>query len=383
MEILTALKNYNFFGLSLTQMLIFTGILFLILFMAKILSLVVFKFLRKSAEKTGTDFDDNIIEAIQKPIIWLFYVTSTYFALLFLGLKDTDIPLKTFADGAAKTLIAVLVTWLVLRLVDVFDAFLAERLNREKEQKRKDLLIFYFFPLVKKALKLTIAFVALILIIQNWGYSVTSLIAGFGITGIAVGFAAKESISNVFGSIFIVADHVYKPGDWIIVDRSISNGDAEGFVEDISLRSTKIRAFDNTLIIIPNSEMANATIKNVSAHKKRRIYEFIDITYDTPPEKVELAVEICRKIVRDHPEMEDYQQIHFNQFGAFSLKIMLYVFTKTIDWGEYLRIRQEIFLSIFREFNRHGIEFAFPTQTLYLNSLNSADVKTENSTQSF
>lgn len=380
MEILTALKNYNFFGLSLTQILVFTGILFLILFMAKILSLVVFKFLRKSAEKTGTDFDDNIIEAIQKPVIWLFYVASTYFALLFLGLKDTDIPLKTFADGTAKTLIAVLITWLVLRLVDVFDAFLTERLNREKEQKRKDLLIFYFFPLVKRALKLAIAFVAIILIIQNWGYSVTSLIAGFGITGIAVGFAAKESISNVFGSIFIVADHVYKPGDWIIVDRSISNGDAEGFVEDISLRSTKIRAFDNTLIIIPNSEMANATIKNVSAHKKRRIYEFIDITYDTPPEKVELAVEICRKIVRDHPEMEDYQQIHFNQFGAFSLKIMLYVFTKTIDWSEYLRIRQEIFLSIFREFNQHGIEFAFPTQTLYLNS---ADAKKENSMQSF
>ena len=380
MEILTSLKNYNFFGLSIAQILVFTGILFLMLFMDKFLNLIVFKFLRKNAEKTGTDFDDNIIEAIQKPVIWLFYTVSVYFALLVLGLKNTGMPLKTFADGAAKTLAALLITWLVLRLVDVFDVFLTERLNKEKEQKRKDLLIFYFFPLMKRALKLAIAFIALILIIQNWGYSVTSLVAGFGITGIAVGFAAKESIANVFGSVFIVADHVYKPGDWIIVDRSISNNNAEGFVEDISLRSTKIRAFDNTLIIIPNSEMANATIKNVSAHKKRRIYEFIDITYDTPPEKVELAVEICRKIVREHPEMEEYQQIHFNQFGAFSLKIMLYCFTKTIDWSEYLRIRQEVFLAIFKEFNKHGIEFAFPTQTLYLNS---AIPEKEKSVQSF
>lgn len=121
--------------------------------------------------------------------------------------------------------------------------------------------------------------------------------------------------------------------------------------------------------------MANATIKNVSAHKKRRIYEFIDITYDTPAEKVELAVEICRKIVREHPEMEEYQQIHFNQFGAHSLKIMLYIFTTTTDWGEYLRIRQEIFLAIYKEFNRHGIEFAFPTQTLHFNPIESESAK--------
>ena len=367
MEILETIKNYSFFGISLTQILIFIGIIFLIMFMDKILSLVVFKFLRKKAEQTGTSFDDEIIEAVEKPVIWLFYVVSIYFALLVLGIQDSSIPLKSMAKGTTETLAAIFITILSFRVVDVFDVFLAEHLNKEKEKKRKDLLIFYFFPLLKRALKVAIAFISIILVIQNWGYSVTSLVTGFGITGLAVGFAAKESIANVFGSLFVVADHVYKPGDWIIVDKTISGNNAEGIVEDISLRSTKIRAFDNTLVIVPNNEMANATIKNVSAHKKRRMYEFIDVTYDTPAEKVELAVEICRKIVREHPEMEEYQQIHFNQFGAHSLKIMLYVFTKTTDWGEYLRIRQEIFLSIYREFNRHGIEFAFPTQTLYLN----------------
>jgi len=375
MEMLETIKNYSFFGLSLTQIFIFIGIIFLILFFDKFLSLVIFKFLRKKAEQTGTTFDDEIIEAVEKPIIWLFYVVSIYFALLLLGIQDTEIPLKTMARGSAETLAAIFVTVLAFRVVDVFDLFLASHLDKEKERKRKDLLIFYFFPLLKRTLKVAIAFIAIILVIQNWGYSVTSLVAGFGITGIAVGFAAKESIANVFGSLFVVADHVYKPGDWIIVDKSICGGNAEGIVEDISLRSTKIRAFDNTLLIIPNNEMANATIKNVSAHKKRRIYEFVDITYDTPAEKVELAVKICRKIVREHPEMEEYQQIHFNQFGAHSLKIMLYIFTTTTDWGEYLRIRQEIFLAIYKEFNRHNIEFAFPTQTLYLNQAEVPDLK--------
>ncbi len=369
METLELLKNYNFFGLSLPQILIFIGMIFLILFVDKFLSLILFKFFRQKAEKTTTELDDNIIEAVEKPVIWLFYVVSIYVALLILGIQDSTLPIKTASKAITETLVAMLLTWLAFRLVDVFDVFLAKHLNREKERKRSELLIFYFFPLMKRALKVAIAFIAIIIVIQNWGYSVTSLVAGFGITGLAVGFAAKESIANVFGSIFVVADHVYKPGDWIIVDKSVAGGNVEGIVEDISLRSTRIRAFDNTLIIIPNNEMANATIKNVSAHKKRRIYEFIEITYDTPPEKVELAVDICRQIVRRHPEMEEYQQIHFNQFGSHSLKIMLYIFTNTTDWGEYLRIRQEIFLSIFREFNKNGIEFAFPTQTLYLNQL--------------
>lgn len=371
MDIVTSLGKYNFFGLPIAKILVFTGIIFLILFLAKFLTLIVFKFIRNRAEKTSTEFDDNILDAIETPVIWLFYVISIYVALLFLGLKDTEIPLKSVTSSITETLAAILLTWLALRLVDVFDHYLQTILAKEKEKKGKELLILHFFPLVKRALKVAVIFIALIVIIQNWGYSVTSLVAGFGITGLAVGFAAKESISNIFGSIFIVADRVYKPGDWIMVDRSLNNGNVEGIVEDISLRSTKIRAFDNTLVTIPNSEMANATIKNVSAHKKRRIYEFLDITYGTPAEKVELAVEICRKIVREHPEMEDYQQIHFNQFGAHSLKIMLYIFTKTTDWGEYLRIRQELFLSIYREFTKHGIKFAFPTQTLYVNSANA------------
>jgi len=121
--------------------------------------------------------------------------------------------------------------------------------------------------------------------------------------------------------------------------------------------------------------MANATIKNVSRHDRRRIYCNLDIEYSTPPDKVEKAVEACREIVKNHPEMYDYQEIHFVEFGPHSLKIMLYLFTKTTDWHEFMVIRQEIFLSIMKEFKNLGVKFAFPTQTMFINSEKPFEIK--------
>lgn len=360
----TALPQYTLWGFTLDQLLSSFIVILLTLFLAKFFKSIVIQFFKKQAAKTNIALDDELLDASETPIRWLIVIAGIYCGVLILHPVDSLFPLKTTLDALTESAIAIILTWLCFRLVDVFDSFITKFFH-EKNQEEEQILL-HFFPLIKKSIKVVIAIIAIIIIIQNRGYSVTSLIAGFGITGLAVGFAAKESIANIFGSFFLIVDKAYKVGDWIIVDKAIQGNNAEGIVEDISLRSTKIRAFDNTLIIIPNNVMANATINNVSRHKKRRIFEYLDITYDTPPEKVEQAVMICRNIVSNHPEMEQYQQIHFNQFGPHSLKIMLYIFTKTTDWGEYLRIRQELFLSILKEFNAAGIEFAFPTQTLFV-----------------
>lgn len=370
MNITTFLEGYNFFGFNPIQMLVFFGLILFTFLFAKFFSLIIVSYLKKYAQKTSTDFDDDLISAVEKPLIYLIYVIGTAVALFSLNPINEPVPLKNFINVSLEVSVALIITWFSFRLVDVFDKFLVSHLNKHNE----DAFILHFFPLIKRSLKVALAFIALIIIVQNLGYSVTGLITGFGITGLAVGFAAKESIANIFGSFSVIVDHSYKIGDWIIVDKSVQNNYVEGIVEDISLRSTKIRAFDNTLIIIPNNEMAISTIKNVSKQKKRRIFEYIDITYNTPPDKVEKAVEICRQTVRNHPEMEEYFQIYLTELGAHSLKILFYVFTKTTDWGEYLKIRQELFLSIMREFEKLGVEFAFPTQTLYINEnkVNSA-----------
>ncbi|EKE02654.1 MAG: MscS mechanosensitive ion channel [uncultured bacterium] len=365
MNVIEFWQGYKFFGLSVEQILTFFSLILLTLVSARVLNLVVIKFIKAQTKKTKTELDDLIVEAVESPIMWLVYILGLYFALLSLNPVNKPIPLKDIISGVTETSVALIFAWLCFKLVDVFDQFLVDHL--QQNNKNKETILMHFFPLFKRSLKVAIGFIALIIIVQSRGYSVTSLITGFGITGLAVGFAARESIANIFGSFSVVVDQAYKVGDWIMVDKTISGNNAEGIVEDISLRSTKIRAFDNTLIIIPNNEMANATIKNVSRHKKRRIFEYIDITYNTPPEKVEQAIEICRQVVRNHPEMEEYQQIHLNQLGSHSLKILFYVFTKTTDWGEYLRIRQELFLCIMKEFHKLGVEFAFPTQTLYMN----------------
>lgn len=358
--------DYKFFGLGLNQIIIFFSLILATLLFAKVFNLIIIKFIKKYTQKTETELDDCIIEAIEKPVTAMVYISGLYFALLSLNPVNEPIPFKSGINTITEILVALTFTWLCFRLVDVFDKFMVNHL--QEREKNKETLLLHFFPLFKRTLKVVIGFICLIIIVQSKGYSVTSLIAGFGITGLAVGFAAKESIANIFGSFSLVVDQVYKVGDWIIVEKTIQGDSAQGIVEDISLRSTKIRAFDNTLIIIPNNEMANSTIKNGSRHMKRRISEYLDITYDTPPEKIEQAVEICRHLIRTNPEMDEYYQVYFNQFGAHSLKIILYAFVKTTDWGEYLKIRQELFLNIMREFNKLGVEFAFPTQTLYMNN---------------
>ncbi len=370
-EIINFIQTYTIIGLTLDKIIMFFTFIIITLIASRVLTLVVINFIKKQTSKTSTEYDDHIISIMEKPIIWLVYVVGFYCAFFSLGPTNDTLPLKAILTAGTETLVAMILTWLCFDLIEILDKFLVSKF---KQQEKADAAIIHFFPLFKRSLKVVIAFVALIIIIQNRGYSVSSLLTGFGITGLAVGFAAKESIANIFGSFSVIVDQAYKVGDWIVVDKSVAGSDVEGIVEDITLRSTKIRAFDDTLIVIPNNQAANSTIKNVSSHRKRRISEYIDITYDTPPEKIQVAVDICKRVVEEHPGMLDYKQIHLNQLDAHSLRILLYIFTKTTDWGEYLKIRHELFLRIISEFNAQGIEFAFPTQTLYLNRDSGIDV---------
>ncbi len=370
-EIINFIQTYKIIGLTLDKVLLFFTFIIITLITSRILTLVVINFIKKQASKTSTQYDDHVINIMEKPIVLLVYVVGFYCALFSLGPTNGVLPLKSILTGAAETFVAMIVTWLCFDLIEILDKFLV---GKFKEQEKADAAIIHFFPLFKRSLKIGVALIALIIIIQNRGYSVSSLLTGFGITGLAVGFAAKESIASIFGSFSVIVDKAYKVGDWIVVDKTVAGSDVEGIVEDITLRSTKIRAFDDTLIIVPNNQAANSTIKNISRHRKRRISEYIDITYDTPPEKIQMAVDICRRVVEEHPGMLDYKQIHLNQMDSHSLRIFLYVFTKTTDWGEYLKIRHELFLKIISEFNAQGIEFAFPTQTLYLNRDSGIDV---------
>lgn len=157
----------------------------------------------------------------------------------------------------------VIIVIVAFKLIDFFNKNLKDKVLK----KHADTTILGFIPLIDKVLKVTVIFIAIATLLQNYGYSITSLIAGFGITGLAVGLGAQITIANIFGSFSLLADKAYKIGDYIVINQTVHDKPVEGVVEDINLRSTKIRTPDSCLIIIPNNIVANGVVKNTS-HKE-------------------------------------------------------------------------------------------------------------------
>jgi MscS family membrane protein len=198
-------------------------------------------------------------------------------------------------------------------------------------------------------------------VIQNLGYSVSSLLAGLGIGGLAVALAAQESLGNFFGSISIIADRPFKVGDWIQVGDRV-----DGDVEEIGLRSTRVRTWSKSQLTIPNKVMAGEIIENWSRMPKRRVKQIVGVTYETKPEDMGALVEDIRELLRaDEDVHQEFILVNFTDFGASSLDILVYYFTKTTKWLEHMDVRQRINLKIMKAVNARGLSIAFPTRTVY------------------
>ena len=195
---------------------------------------------------------------------------------------------------------------------------------------------------------------------QSQGYSLTSLIAGFGITGLAVGFAAQQTIASMFGTLGILTDKVYKIGDYIRVNNF------EGTVESISLRSTKIRSLDNFQVSIPNSVIASNIVENISRAHKRLIKVTFGVTYNTSDEKIQKAIDILKNISETRNDIYNDYRVNLDALDASSINIKLTAYAKTGSFNEYERIRGELLQQAIKEFRKENIEFAFPSTTVYI-----------------
>ena len=196
---------------------------------------------------------------------------------------------------------------------------------------------------------------------QSLHINIVPLITGLGIGGLAFAFAAKDTIENFFGSIAVILDRPFEVGDWVVIDGT------EGTVVELGFRSTRIRTFYDSLITVPNAALVRATVDNYGRRRYRRWKTYIGIQYDTPPEKMVQFVEGIRQIIRDHPHTrKDYFHVYYNQFGASSLDILLYVFHEVPDWSVELQERERLFIDIFKLAADVGVSFAFPTQTVHI-----------------
>ena len=257
----------------------------------------------------------------------------------------------------AKILLAIALTWAAIRLVDLLLDLWAERLQKKGEESATVLV-----QPVRKIAKGVVVLFAAILWLDNIGFNVSALLAGLGVGGIAVALAAQDTLKNFFGSVMILLDKPYSVGQRVTVKGH------DGVVEEIGLRSTRIRLLTGHQTTVPNEQMANVDIENIGRRPHIRRRTDITITYDTPPEKIEKAINIIETILDNHEGMvPDFPpRVYFNEFNSDSLNLLVLYWYHPPDYWSFLAFSQRVNLQIMREFEKEGIQFAFPTSTTYL-----------------
>ena len=258
--------------------------------------------------------------------------------------------------SALRIYIAVIGTMTAWRFVDLM-AMILEAKAKHTTTKFDDVLI----PLMRKTFKIFVVAIGIVYAAGALGVSIAPLLASIGIASVGISFAMKDTVENFFGSVAVLMDRPFDVGDWVVIDS------AEGIVEQVGFRSTRIRTFYNSQITIPNANLVRAKVDNYGRRKYRRWKTNLSVQYDTTPEQLIAFTEGVRELVRTHPyTRKDYYEVYCNEFGDSSLDILLYIFFEVPDWNTELRERERMFLDIVRLADALGVSFAFPTRTLHM-----------------
>lgn len=339
------LRNYQWLGLLL---LVGLGVL-----VSRMLTLLVGVFLRYWFRRKGYAYDRRLEREFILPIRISLMAWVWLLGLTLLGLNPAVLQ---YLRVAAFFVTAAGAVWASYRLVDIVGRYLSQR-AQATPSKYDDLVV----PIVVRTLKIFIIVAGIVAFAYQFTTDPAGLITGLGLGGLAFALAAKDVVANVFGSITILMDRPFRIGDWVTI------GTIDGTVEEVGIRSTRIRTFYNSLITVPNSAITNTHIDNMGRRRYRRIKTTLAIAYDTPPDAIEAFCEGIRELIRQHPyTRKDYYHVYLNDFGASSLDILLYCFVETPEWGTELRERHRLLLDIVRLAAELGVEFAFPTRTLYM-----------------
>lgn len=315
--------------------------------------------------KTKTDLDDRIVGQLHTPLRLLVLTTGVVLSLRVIKLPLAVADFLPRLYYATATLILV---WGVLRVIGVLDGYF-KALAAKTGSSLDDLLI----DLLRRVSKAAIWVIAVIFIAQNiFKLNVSALLAGAGVLGLAIAFAAQNTIANIFGAITLILDKPFKIGDRVEV------GGSSGMVEAIGLRSTRLRTLDGTLWYVPNREMADSKLLNYAKRPNIKYGFDLGLTYDTTPEQMTRAMAILHEILDGHRlfDMETLPpRIFFTDFKEYSLNISVIVWFQTVDFFEMQDARNAINLAILERFNGEGLSFAFPSRTNYLVNTNHGESK--------
>jgi len=344
--------SYIIFGIPVAN--IFAAVMVFILFLVlrKIFTKIILEFLLMLSRKTATSLDEQIIIRLKEPIRFGFVVVGLHLFFLLLFVQNNVVHLLL------ESLIIYTIFWALISLIEAFKDYLFNY-GTIDEQHSKELSEF-----IIKVIKGIIIAIGVSTVLHNWGVNVTGVVASLGLGGLAFALAAKDTASNLFASIALLLDNSIRIGEWVKV------AGVEGVVEGVGMRTTKIRSFQKSLYTIPNYLIANNPIENFSRRGVRRIKMSVGLTYDTSSRQLENIILEIRDMLQNHPKISQKETllVNFNAFGDSTLNIFIYAFSNTAKWDKYLEIREDVHMSIIKIVEANGSSFAFPSQSIYLES---------------
>ena len=325
---------------------------------------------------------DQIVDIVKKPISALLII---YALNICIGVGFYPVPVPLVIANIFSIIYIIAFSWLVLTILNGYGIAIIDKIAQKS--RRKEVI-----NLALKVIYVIVLIITLLLILQKLGFDISALIASLGIGGLAVAFAAKDIIANFFASVMMLFDNSFSQGDWIVC------GDIEGTVVEIGFRKTTVRSFDNALIFVPNSKLASDPVRNWSRRKVgRRIKMLIGIEYGATTDEIKKCVEDIKNMLINHPDIaksedvaakkrglryrqnivsiDDYAGYKSNlfvvvdDFAESSINILIYCFAKTIVWGEFLDVKQDVMLKIMEILKQNGLNFAFPSQSLYIENI--------------
>jgi len=345
------LKDYSFLGNTAYEYYIALAIFIGLVLLLKVFQVVIIARLKKLAKKTKTDFDDALIEIFSQIKPPFYFFIALYFALKTLAVNE-------FVYKVLMVIILIAVVVEVVRSAQRFiDYFIEKYLTKAKDGKEQKKYSETMLKAASGLVKITLWVIAIILVLSNLGVNVTSLIASLGIGGIAIALALQNVLGDIFSSFSLYMDKPFQIGDFITV------GPDSGTVEKIGLKTTRIKTLQGEELVVSNKELTTSRVQNFKKLEQRRVVVNLGVVYDSTQKNLRAIPKHCKEII-DKIKKAKFDRCHFAKYAASSLDFELVYFVDSAEYADYMDVNQRINIEIFNKFNKEGIEFAYPTQTV-------------------
>ncbi len=343
-------------GVDIGQIVVAVAIFTFLLMVRNLFTQFVLRRLEKLVAKTENKIDDTLVEALRNPIRFIPVVLGLFLATSYLNLSDE---LQQFATNLNRSLIAFTIFWALYRVSDPFSAIM---------MKAEHVLTVSMIQWISKAVKMAFALLGAATILEIWGIEVGAIVAGLGLFGVAVALGAQDLFKNLIAGLFVIGERRFQPGDWILVQ-----GIVEGTAEEIGFRTTTVRRFDKAPVYVPNAQLSDNAVTNFSRMTYRRIKWVIGLEYGSTAEQLNKVRDAIEDYIRNNDQYvtpdETATFVRIDRFSDSSIDVLLYCFTRTTNWLDWLAIKEQLLLKIKEIVEDAGTGFAFPSRTLYLEAI--------------